>query len=203
MFSFATVMILGNIITEVYGYKTSRIVVWGAFLASLFLLLGNYVCLILKPAPMWSHQQAYETVLGVVPRFVCASLLAYCLGEFANSLVIAKMKIADKGEKLWKRIIVSSIIAITIDTMIFTMIAYANYFSNPLDILLMGLRGYLKKMTFEFLVLPFTCMAIFYLKEYEKMDIFDFKTNFTPFSFDVKYPESENYFCKRQSLKLS
>lgn len=203
VFSFATVLIIGNIITEVYGYKTSRIVVWGAFFASLFFLLGNYICLSLKPAPMWNHQASYEVVLGVIPKFVFASLLAYCFGEFVNSIVIAKMKISDMGNSLWKRIVVSSIIAISVDTMIFVFIAYYQYFSHPIDLISMGFMIYLKKTIFEIIALPFVCIVINLLKNYEQKDIYDFDTNFTPFSIDVNYDQYNNKWNEKRVFRFS
>lgn len=117
--------ILGDIITEVYGFKRARQLIWGAIACNLFLVFFLYLTIISPPSEYWHNQNEYALILGSVPRIVFASLVSYWIGEFLNSYVIAKMKIAYDGQSLWKRIIASSIVGITTDTLIFVIIAYA------------------------------------------------------------------------------
>ena len=111
--------IFGDILTEVYGFKRSRRVIWLGFFSALLMSLILYVVQILPPASDWHNQQAFESVLGFVPRIVIASLIAYFIGEFSNSITLSVLKIKTKGRFLWMRTIFSTIIGEGIDTIVF------------------------------------------------------------------------------------
>lgn len=170
--------IFGDILTEVYGYRMARKVIWLGFfcnaIAVLFIWLGG----LLPSAPFWENQQAYNTILGFVPRIVAASFVAYLVGEFANSFVLAKLKIATKGRWLWTRTIGSTIVGQGLDSVVFIVVAFVGTASfDPMLIL----YHWLIKTAYEALATPFTYWIVGYLKRKENIDTYDYKTNFNPF----------------------
>ncbi|OYT74515.1 MAG: transporter, partial [Armatimonadetes bacterium JP3_11] len=120
--------IIGDVLTEVYGYRRARVVIWIGFACNLLVVLIISAAIAMPPAPFYEHQQAFETVLGVAPRLMLASLIAYLVGEFTNSFVLAKLKIATQGRWLWTRTISSTIAAQLLDTTLFTMVAFAGVY---------------------------------------------------------------------------
>jgi len=181
LFPFA--YILGDILTEVYGYKKARKAIWlgfGAnFLAAfVFILIGR-----LTPAQGWDYQEAYNAILGWVPRIVTASLIAYWCGSFTNSFLMAKLKISTKGRWLPSRTIISTIVAQAIDTIIFCTLAFYGRIPNQLLVSVI-ISNYLFKTGFEILFTPFTYIIAIFLKKREGMDVFDYHTNFNPFKME-------------------
>jgi queuosine precursor transporter len=173
--------IFGDILTEVYGYKKSRSVIWlGFFMALLmsavFIIVGK-----LPAAPGWSNQGAYDAILGLTPRIVVASLIAYSAGEFSNSYVLAKMKIWTKGKMLWTRTIGSTLVGELIDSAIFIVIAFAGILPNSLLVTLI-ISNYIFKTLIEVLFTPITYKVVKFLKTREEEDYYDYNTNFNPFS---------------------
>ncbi|HBC47794.1 MAG TPA: transporter, partial [candidate division Zixibacteria bacterium] len=122
--------IFGDILTEVYGYRNSRRVIWTGFFAALLMSLTFIAVGKLPPASGWENQDAYEKILGLTPRIVIASLVAYFAGEFSNSYTLAKMKILTKGKWLWSRTISSTIIGEGVDTLLFVTIAFYGVLPN-------------------------------------------------------------------------
>ena len=172
--------IFGDVLTEVYGYKKSRQVIWLGFFAailmsSVFIVVGK-----LPPTADWGNQDAYDKILGLTPRIVIASLLAYFCGEFLNSFVLAKVKIITKGKFLWVRTIGSTIIGEFFDSLIFVFIAFFGIFSNSLLFTLI-ISNYIFKTSVEILFTPITYKVINFLKKREKEDFYDYNTNFNPF----------------------
>ena len=135
----------------------------------------------LPPAHGWDLQGCFESVLGLVPRIAIASLIAYLVGEFSNSYVLAKMKIWTKGKYLWTRTIGSTIIGEFFDTGLFVLIAFLGVLS-PALLLSVALSNYVFKCAVEFVFTPITYKVVGFLKKKEKEDYYDFKTNFNPFS---------------------
>jgi uncharacterized integral membrane protein (TIGR00697 family) len=171
--------IFGDILTEVYGYRWARRVIWLGFACNLIFVFFAWVGQLLPAAPLWEGQEAYNSILGYVPRLLAASFFGYLAGEFANSFVMAKMKIATQGRWLWTRTIGSTIIGQGLDSSIFITIAFAGTTSfTPIMIL----YHWLAKTAIEALATPFTYTAVNYLKEKERVDTYDYKTNFNPFS---------------------
>jgi hypothetical protein len=171
--------ITGDVLTEVYGYRTARRVIWLGFLCNLVTVVAIWIGQVLPPASFWDGQGAYERILGYTPRLLAASFLAYLVGEFANSFVLAKMKIATKGRWLWCRTIGSTLIGQALDSLVFMSLAFAG--TIPFS----GLLGavvtqWLAKSMYEALVTPFTYLVVNFLKRKEGKDVYDHDTRFNP-----------------------
>lgn len=172
--------IFGDVLTEVYGYRRARRVIWLGFLCNLiaviFILIGQY----LPSAPFWENQRAYERILGYAPRLLVASFLAYLVGEFTNSFVLAKMKIATSGRFLWSRTIGSTLVGQGLDSAVFITVAFLG------TIPLLGLVAaivtqWLFKSAYEAAATPLTYLAVNFLKRRENLDVYDHDTSFNPF----------------------
>jgi queuosine precursor transporter len=172
--------IFGDILTEVYGYRKSRRVIWIGFFSALLMSLTLGLIGLVKPAAGWEFQDAYMKILGQTPRIVAASLVAYFAGEFSNSFVLAKMKILTRGRWLFTRTIGSTIIGEGIDTILFVTIAFAGLYSRHLLFLII-ISNYIFKVSLEIVLTPVTYKIVGFLKRREKVDWFDYKTNFNPF----------------------
>jgi uncharacterized integral membrane protein (TIGR00697 family) len=176
--------IFGDVLTEVYGYARARKVVWAGFSAVIFASFMSWIVVGLRPAAGWPDQGAYQAVFGNTPRIVFASLCAFFLGEFANSFVLAKMKIMTNGKYLWMRTIGSTIVGEGVDSLVFYPVAFLGIWSNDLVISVM-MTNYLIKVGWEAVITPFTYLVVNFLKRAENEDYYDRKTNFTPFSIEV------------------
>ena len=174
--------VLGDVLTEVYGYARARRCIWAGFAAMLFMALMSWVVVALPPADSWKGQAAYEQVFGQVPRIVFASICAFWAGEFANSFVLAKMKILTKGRWLWTRTIGSTVVGQAVDSAIFYPLAFlgAPTWTNALVVKVLFTQWALK-VTWEALLTPFTYAVVGFLKRREGVDVYDTHTNFTPF----------------------
>ena len=181
--------IFGDILTEVYGYRYSRRVIWTGFSCSLLMSLTLWVVSILPGETSWNNnvgQQAYNAVLGGVSSgaIVIASLIAYWAGEFSNSIVLAKMKLLTKGRWLWTRTIGSTLVGEGVDTLLFVSVATWMKVPGfvPAIWLTLVLTNYLFKVAVEALMTPVTYRVVNYLKRIEKEDYFDYDTDFNPFN---------------------
>jgi uncharacterized integral membrane protein (TIGR00697 family) len=172
--------IVGDILTEVYGYRLARRVIWLGFLCNLIAVIAIWIGQILPPSPVWEGQQAYKSILGYVPRILLASFLAYLVGEFSNSFVLAKMKIKTKGRWLWTRTIGSTVVAQALDAAIFIPIAYIGMFDWSF-IAMVSIAHWIAKVTYEVVATPLTYAVVNYLKKKEAIDAYDYGTNFSPF----------------------
>ena len=173
--------LFGDILTEVYGYARARKVVWAGFGALVFASFMSWVVLALPPADGWPHQEAHEIVFGSTPRIVFASIIAYWIGEFANSYVLARMKVFTKGRFLWMRTIGSTIIGTGIDSAVFYPVAFWGIWTDAQVVSVM-LGNYVLKVLWETLATPFTYRIVAFLKRIEHEDYYDVDTDFTPFS---------------------
>jgi len=174
--------IFNDILTEVYGYKNSRQIIWLGFFSALVMSLVFIIIGILPSAPGWENQDAYMKILGLTPRIVVASLIAYFCGEFLNSFVLAKIKILTSGKWLWIRLIGSTIAGELVDSLLFILIAFWGVLPFSLIITLI-ICNFIFKILFELLFLPVTYKIIASLKRKEGVDFYDRKTNFNPFKF--------------------
>lgn len=172
--------IFGDILTEVYGYKRSRIVIWTWFVS--MVLMSSMIILIWVIPAWWerAYQQDYNNILMLTPRIFLASIIAYAVGEFINSYIIAKLKIRTKGKHLFLRLIGSTVAGQFIDTTLFVIIAFGWLMSNH-TLFKIGLATYLFKIILEVILFPITKYLISKLKNIEDMDHFDNDTNFNPF----------------------
>ena len=175
--------IFGDILTEVYGYSASRRVIWVGFIGLGFASLMAWTIVALPPAPYWDNQEVYEVAFGSVWRVALAGMVAFAAGEFVNSYVMAKMKIWTKGKRLWTRTIGSTIFGEGVDSIIFYPLAFYNSGVIPNDkLLLVVLAQFLAKTLVEIIFTPVTYAVIKFLKTHEKIDFYDYKTNFNPFT---------------------
>jgi len=171
--------IIGDILTEVYGYSQARRVIWLGFICNLIMVIAIWIAGLLPAAPAFEAQSAYDRILGNTPRFLVASFLAYLAGEFANSYILSKMKIATRGRWLWTRTIGSTLVGEGLDTVIVLSIGFAGVLpAGTIGIMMLG--HWIVKVLYEIIATPFTYMAVNYLKRKEGMDTYDYKTDFNP-----------------------
>ncbi|NIJ06630.1 hypothetical protein FHS31_000212 [Sphingomonas vulcanisoli] len=175
--------LLGDVLTEVYGYARARRCIWAGLGAMLFMAFMSFVVVALPPAPTWTGQAAYEQVFGQVPRIVFASIVAFWIGEFANSFVLARMKVWTGGRMLWTRTIGSTVVAEGIDSLVFYPLAFlgAVGWTSGLVVQVL-LTQWALKVAWEVLLTPVTYAVVGFLKRREGIDVFDERTNFSPFT---------------------
>jgi uncharacterized integral membrane protein (TIGR00697 family) len=178
---FPITYIFGDVFTEVYGYAASRRAIWSGFFSSALLSILSAIIIALPPAPNWHGQEAYEQVLGMTPRIFVASLIAYWAGEFANSFLMARLKVATRGRYLWMRTIGSTAVGQAVDTALVMTIAFAGIYSFA-QIGNLIVSGYLFKVAYEAAATPLTYLVVNTLKKREGVDILDVGTNFNPFA---------------------
>lgn len=177
---FPLTYIFGDVLTEVYGYGRSRRIIWTGFFALILMSAIYWLVGLLPPASVWQNQEAYLSILGVVPRIVLASIIGFWAGSFANSFVLAKMKILTKGKHLWTRTIGSTIVGEGVDTVLFVLIGF--YGTAPGMILLLAIiSGYIFKVGYEVIATPITYKIVNSLKKAEGIEIYDTQTKFNPF----------------------
>ena len=175
--------ILGDILTEVYGYRYARRAIWLGFVANLVAVLAIYVAGRLPAPVFWQDQAAYETILGFTPRLLLASFVAYLVGEFANSTILAKMKVWSRGRHLWARTIGSTIVGQGLDSLVFIGIAFSGRMAVP-ELAIAILSQWLFKSLYETVATPLTYAVVNALKRSEGVDTFDVDTNLNPFVFE-------------------
>ena len=175
--------ILGDVLTEVYGYANARRVIWTGFVALLFMAFMAWVVVALPPGPGWPGQPAYEFVFGNSWRIVLASITAFWAGEFANSFVLARMKVWTGGRLLWTRTIGSTVVGQGLDSLIFYPLAFYGLAGWPIEQLgQVVLSQWLVKTAWEALLTPLTYAVVGFLKRREGVDVFDTDTDFSPFA---------------------
>jgi uncharacterized integral membrane protein (TIGR00697 family) len=174
--------VIGDVLTEVYGYGRARRCVWAGFIAVLFMAFMSWVVVALPPAASWGNQAAYEQVFGQVPRIVFASVAAFWAGEFVNAYVLARMKVWTGGKHLWSRTIGSTIFGQGVDSLIFYPLAFwgAEGWTHELVLTVM-VTNWALKVGWEVLLTPVTYAVVGWLKRAEGVDVFDEATNFSPF----------------------
>lgn len=172
--------VLGDVLTEVYGYARARRVVWVGFAASVFAAGMAAAVVAMPPAPDWRGQDALAAVLGQAPRIFAASILAFWAGEFANAFVLARMKVWTGGKYLWTRTIGSTAVGQGVDTLIFYPLAFFGIWETSL-ILTVMLTNYLLKVGWEAALTPVTYKVVGAIKAAEGLDVYDVETDFTPF----------------------
>ena len=188
---FPVAYIFGDILTEVYGYARARQVIWTGFLCNLLAVIAIWIGGRLPAAPFWtagafdnaqSAQQAYQAILGFTPRLLVASFIAYLVGEFLNSLVLAKLKIRTRGRFLWLRTISSTIVGEGADSLVFITIAFVGILPAG-NLATAILSQWLFKVAYETLATPLTYLIVTWLKRAENEDYYDRDTNFNPIPF--------------------
>ncbi|MCL2149350.1 MAG: queuosine precursor transporter [Dehalococcoidia bacterium] len=169
--------VIGDIITEVYGFRWARRIIWLGFLCNLFFALFVWSGGLMPAASSWGGQSAYEAILGYTPRLLLASFSGYLAGEFTNSLVLSRLKVATRGRWLWLRTIGSSVVGEGLDSALFIAIAFA----GPNFSVGLVMNHWLAKVAIEVLATPFTYTAVGYLKRKEGAETCDDHASLNPF----------------------
>lgn len=173
--------VIGDVLTEVYGYANARRCIWAGFTALVFMAFMSWVVVSLPPAAGWDGQSAYESVFGQVPRIVLASMVAFWAGEFVNSFVLAKMKILTQGRHLWTRTIGSTVFGQAVDSAIFYPVAFLGVWETRAVITVM-ITNWTMKVAWEAILTPVTYAVVGWLKAREGVDVYDTDTEFSPFA---------------------
>jgi queuosine precursor transporter len=174
--------IFGDILTEVYGYAASRRVIWAGFAGLAFASLMAWMIVALPPAPFWENQHEYEVAFGSTWRISLAGLIAFAVGEFVNSFVMAKMKIWSAGRHLWQRTITSTVFGEAIDTVMFVPLAFWNTGIIPNDKIPLVIGAQIiSKILVEVAFTPVVYKVVAFLKRLENEDYYDTNTDFNPF----------------------
>ena len=169
---FPVTYIIGDIFTEVYGFRKARTIIWLGFACSFFAVLIYLVTIALPHPGYWENQEAYAVVMGTTPRVCVASFMGYLFGEFSNSIILSKLKVATKGKKLWVRTILSTIVGEGLDSVIFIVISFWGTMENSV-VLKMILFQYLFKVLYEAIFTPVTYLAVKAVKKAEGIDVYD------------------------------
>jgi queuosine precursor transporter len=173
--------VIGDMLTEVYGYARARRVIWTGFAAMIFMAFMSWVVVSLPAAPGWTGQAAYESVFGSTWRIVFASMLAFAAGEFANSFVLAKMKLASNGKAMGLRFVASTFVGQGLDSLIFYPVAFYGAEGWPTtELFKTVLSQWAIKTGWEIMLLPVTIAIVVALKRREGVDVYDEGTNFSP-----------------------
>ena len=171
---------LSMILTEVYGYTMSRRVIWSSFGCNIIVSLIIILAIKLPYADSWQHQQPYSLILGSAPRMLMASLGAFLFGEFIGTYILAKIKIFTHGRYLWLRTMSAMAVGQLLDSLIFTVIAFAGLISLH-HVIILSIAAYACKIIYQILLTPGIYVLVDFLKQHEGVDVFDRRTNFNPF----------------------
>ncbi len=191
--------IIGDVLTEVYGYANARRCIWAGFFALLFMVVMSVVVVNIPANPEWAlasatytvagrevtapNQAAYMAIFGQTPRIVLASLVAFWAGEFVNSFVLARMKVMTGGKHLWTRTIGSTIVGEGVDSLLFYPLAFLGVAGFPLHLILsLVVTQWVIKTVWEAVLTPVTYVVVGFLKRREGVDVFDENVNFSPFA---------------------
>ena len=179
LITFPIAYIVGDILTEVYGYAAARRVIWLGFLCNLIAVGTFQLAGILPAEATWENQAAYETIFASTPRILFASFCAYLIGEFANAFVLARMKVLTDGRWLWTRTIGSTIVGQGLDSVVFVLIAFGGVFPGAV-VQDMIVTNWVLKTAYEALMTPITYLVVNKLKQVEGIDVYDRDTDFSP-----------------------
>ncbi len=174
--------LLSNIITEVYGYAVTRRIIWTGFICNIVAVCFIWLSISLPPAPFFTQQAAFSSILGPSLRILTASFIAFTIGGFANAFIMATLKVRTSGRFLWLRAITSTIVGEGLDSLLFLSLAFAGSFTAA-QIASLILTQWAAKVLFEIVAVPVTYAATGFLKRSEKIDHYDTETDFTPLSF--------------------
>jgi uncharacterized integral membrane protein (TIGR00697 family) len=171
--------VLGDVLTEVWGYAASRRVIWLGFGCNALMVAAIWLGGELPAAPFWTAQAAYQAILGHAPRILAASFAAYLIGEFANAFVLAKLKVATEGRWLWTRTLGSTVVGQGLDSVVFVTLAFAGAVPAAALGAIVGAQ-WVVKVAYEAAATPLTYAAVAWLKSREQVDTFDYQTDFNP-----------------------
>jgi uncharacterized integral membrane protein (TIGR00697 family) len=182
MILFPITYIFGDIFTEVYGFAASRRAIWLGFFGTGLLYAVGALIIALPASPEWKNQAAFDTVFGIIPRILAASLISFWAGEFANSYTMARLKLATNGRMLWTRTIGSTVVGQAVDTTLVVVLTFAGTYRAGTLVKIIY-TAYLFKVFYEVVATPLTYAVIRWLKRAENADAFDRGESFNPFAF--------------------
>ncbi len=180
---FPLAYIFGDVLTEVYGYRRARLVIWLGFACNVLAVAAFTVTQYLPAAPFWDGQAAYVRILGYTPRLLAASFLAYLVGEFANAAVLSRLKLLTRGRFLWMRTIGSTLVGQGLDSLVFVTVAFWGTIAGQ-DLVRTMVTAWLVKSAYEAVATPLTYLVVNTLKRAEGIDTFDYGVSLSPFHLD-------------------
>ena len=195
---FPLAYLVNDVLTEVYGYDVAKRIIWMGFALLFFSVVMIYVANILPAADFWKEQQvvydgeekqvdmnyAFHAVLGVAPRIAFASLCAFLVGSFLNSIVLSKLKVKTNGRFLWIRTIGSTIVGESADSIVFAFVAFYGHSDWTIEkILALAWTGFLLKTLYEVIATPLTYAIVSAVKKVEKVDVYDYSISYNPIKF--------------------
>lgn len=181
-FVFPVTYIISDMITEVYGFNKTKTIIWLGFSMNLLMVLFYEFCVRVPYPVYYTAQEAFKSILGSSLRVSVASVTAYLFGSFSNAVIISKMKVATAGKHFGVRAIASTIVGQTVDSVIFTFVAFSFIYGwNQLGTMI--LTSIFIKSVIELLVLPVTAAVVKAVKSYENLDVYDHKVNYNLFKF--------------------
>ena len=173
--------IISDIVTEVYGYRRAKVMIWTGFTCLAFMSIAYSLAAWLTPAPFFENEAAFDSIFSQVPRIALGSLAGYLVGSFINSIVMSKMKILTKGKHLWSRTIGSTILGEGADSIVFAVVAFAGVFPTA-QLAMIAFSGFLLKTLYEIAATPFTYAIVRKVKNIEGIDTFDGGQSYNPFA---------------------
>ena len=179
---FPATYVLGDIFTEVYGFRFARRVIWLGFLCNTVAVMGFWVAGMLPSAPFWEGQDAYDAILGYTPRLLAASFAGYLVGEFSNSIVLSRLKVATQGRWLWSRTIGSTIVGQGADSVVFITVAFVGTAAGG-NLTELILTQWVVKVLYETVATPVTYAVVGYVKSREGLDVYDRSISLNPLAF--------------------
>ncbi len=179
---FPITYILGDVLTEVYGFRLARRVIWLGFLCNAVAVAGFWAGGLLPAAPFWTDQGAYDAILGYTPRLLIASFAGYMVGELSNSIILSRLKLATQGRWLWTRTIGSTVVGQGVDSAVFITAAFAGTAAGE-NLMELLLTQWAIKVLYEVAATPLTYAVITYVKRYEGIDTYDNEVSFNPLAF--------------------
>jgi uncharacterized integral membrane protein (TIGR00697 family) len=171
--------IFGDVLTEVYGYRQSRKVIWTGFFMLLIMTVNIWIVGALPAEASWTAQEAYDAILMLMPRIALASAVGYFVGEYSNSVVLSALKVRMGGKSLWVRTIGSTLVGEALDSFLFVAIAFGGVYETGV-LVIMGMSNYLFKTAIEVCFTPLTYLAINFIKKTEKIDVYDRGERYNP-----------------------
>lgn len=174
--------IINDCISEVWGYRNARLIIWLAFITNLLAVALFQFSVFLTPSPHWAEMQpAYAMVLAQTPRIALASMLAFLVGAFLNAYVMSRMKLRHKGKHFWLRAVASTLVGELADTFVFTCCAFVGVIPWNVVLGIVATETVLKT-SYEIVVLPITSWTVRYIKRHENSDVYDEDLSYNPFS---------------------
>ncbi len=164
--------VVNDCITEVWGYRRAKLIIWTGFLMNFIFVLLAWIADLIPGAPYWTNQEGFHALFGLAPRVALASFAAFIVGSLLNAYVMSRMKVHDKGKRFSLRAIASTIVGEVSDSIIFFPIALGGIVPKE-NLLLMMVSQVVIKTLYEIVMLPATIRFVTWLKHSEGVDVYD------------------------------